>query len=84
MASSKQHTVPESRNETPGAVGSPEPTAKSACEHFHEYGRERPGQVALWCFGIGFVTRLETQAVVSRPVWRGSSHGFTPSTTARL
>jgi hypothetical protein len=30
-------------------------TTKSALEHFQEYGRERPGVVALWCFGIGFV-----------------------------
>ena len=55
MVSSKQRIVSESRNETPVPSGSPEPTVKSAYEHFHEYGRERPGLVALWCLGIGFV-----------------------------
>ena len=55
MASPKVHTVPESRPETPVPTGSREPTTKSACEHFYEYGRERPGMVALWCLGIGFV-----------------------------
>jgi hypothetical protein len=56
MASSTQtHTVPESRNETRVPNGIREATTKSAFEHFQEYGRERPGVVALWCFGIGFV-----------------------------
>ena len=56
MASSKEeHTVPESRNETQVPTGPREPTTKGALEHFQEYGRERPGVVALWCFGIGFV-----------------------------
>jgi hypothetical protein len=56
MASStEEHTVPESRNETQVRTGPPAQTAKSACEHFREYARERPGVVALWCFGIGFV-----------------------------
>jgi hypothetical protein len=56
MASStKRHTVPESRNETQVPTTPLAQTAKSALEHFHEYGRERPGVVALWCFGIGFV-----------------------------
>ena len=56
MASStKRHTVPESRNETQVPTALLAQTAKSALEHFHEYGRERPGVVALWCFGIGFV-----------------------------
>jgi hypothetical protein len=30
-------------------------TTKDVLEHFQEYQRERPGVVALWCFGIGFV-----------------------------
>ena len=56
MASStKEHTVPESRHETQARTAPREPTPKSALEHFQEYGRERPGVVALWCFGIGFV-----------------------------
>ena len=56
MASStKEHTVPEPRHETQARTASWEPTTKSALEHFQEYGRERPGIVALWCFGIGFV-----------------------------
>ena len=56
MASStEEQTVPESRNETPVRTGPAAQTTKSACEHFREYGRERPGVVALWCFGIGFV-----------------------------
>ena len=56
MASStKEHTVPESRSETRARTALHEPTAKSAFEHFQEYGRERPGVVALWCFGVGFV-----------------------------
>jgi hypothetical protein len=56
MASStKERTVPISRNETQLAADPHEPTTKSALEHFQEYGRERPGVVALWCFGIGFV-----------------------------
>ena len=56
MASStEEHTVPESRNETQVRSGPSKPTTKSAFEHFQEYGRERPGVVALWCFGIGFV-----------------------------
>ncbi len=54
MVSSKERIVSESRNETPVPSGSPEPTVKSAYEHFYEYGRERPGLVALWCLGIGF------------------------------
>ena len=53
--STKEHTVLESRHETQARTAPREPTTKSALEHFHEYGRERPGVVALWCFGIGFV-----------------------------
>ena len=56
MASSTgRRTVPESRNETQARTAPREPTTKSALEHFQEYGRERPGIVALWCFGLGFV-----------------------------
>ena len=56
MASStKEHTVPESRHETQARTAPREPTTKSAFEHCREYGRERPGIVALWCLGIGFV-----------------------------
>ena len=56
MASiTEQHTVAESQNEAQARTALSEPTPKSALEHFQEYGRERPGVVALWCFGIGFV-----------------------------
>lgn len=56
MASStEEHTVPKSRYEPQVRVGTPAQTTKSAVEHFREYGRERPGGVALWCFGIGFI-----------------------------
>ena len=56
MASSTEEcTVPESRNEPQVRMETRVRTTKSALEHFHEYGRERPGVVALWCFGIGFV-----------------------------
>lgn len=56
MASStKEHPVRVSRNETQVGTGPLAPTTKSAFEHFREYRRERPGVVALWCFGIGFV-----------------------------
>jgi len=56
MASpTEEHTVPEPPKETQVPTGCCKPTTKSACEHFREYGRERPGVVALWCFGIGFV-----------------------------
>ena len=53
--STEEHTVPKSRNETQARTAPREPTTKSAFEHFHEYQRERPEVVALWCFGIGFV-----------------------------
>jgi len=56
MASlAEQHTVPESRNENQLRTTPDEPTTKDALEHLQEYQRERPGVVALWCFGIGFV-----------------------------
>jgi hypothetical protein len=56
MASSaEEHSVPESRNDPQARTCPVAHATKSACEHFHEYGRERPGVVALWCFGIGFV-----------------------------
>ena len=56
MASlTEQHTVPESRNQAQVRTAPREATTKNALEHFQEYQRERPGVVALWCFGIGFV-----------------------------
>ncbi|MHB8972873.1 MAG: hypothetical protein ACYC3X_17745 [Pirellulaceae bacterium] len=55
VLSTDERTVPESRNESQVPTGHCVPTTKSAREHFHEYGRERPGMVALWCLGIGFV-----------------------------
>ena len=56
MASSiEERTVPESPNKTQVRTGPPAQTTKSALEHFQEYGRERPGAMALWCLGIGFV-----------------------------
>ena len=48
MVSSKERIVSESRNETPVPSGSPEPTVKSAYEHFREYGRDAP---AWWPCG---------------------------------
>ena len=54
-SSTKEHAVPTSQNEIGTQTASREPKAKSALEHFQEYGRERPGVVALWCVGIGFV-----------------------------
>ena len=54
-SSIEERTVTESRNEPQEPTGLPSPTAKSALEHFEEYGRERPGVVALWCLGVGFV-----------------------------
>jgi len=56
MASSTvEQTVPDSGNGTAEPVETRPQTTKSAWEHFREYERERPGVVALWCFGIGFV-----------------------------
>jgi hypothetical protein len=56
MASStKESVVPELKNETQQRTEDLAETAKSAFEHFREYGRERPEILALWCFGIGFV-----------------------------
>jgi len=56
MASStEEQTVPQSQNGIQVRTAPCEPTPKSVLEHFQEYGRERPGVVALWCFGIGFV-----------------------------
>ncbi len=55
MTSSKrERVVPRSQNENQMQTGLCAETSKSAVEHFREYGRERPGVVALWCFGIGF------------------------------
>ena len=56
MASlTEQYTVPELRNPSQVRTAPREPMTKNALEHFQEYQRERPGVVALWCFGIGFV-----------------------------
>lgn len=56
MASStREHTAAESRNATQTRMAPVAKTTKTALEHFQEYGRERPGVVALWCVGIGFV-----------------------------
>lgn len=56
MASSTlKSVVPKSPNEIPMRTEDLVETAKSAFEHFREYGRERPEILALWCFGIGFV-----------------------------
>ena len=56
MASStEESTVPEAQNETPTQTECLAETAKSAFEHFREYGRQRPEILALWCLGIGFV-----------------------------
>jgi hypothetical protein len=54
-SSTEEQTVPPSQNETQARTASSEGTPKSASEHFQEYARERPGVVALWCVGIGFV-----------------------------
>ncbi len=55
MASTKEHPVPESSNEPPSPAETLAETTKSAFDHFREYGRERPGILALWCVGLGFV-----------------------------
>ncbi len=54
-ASTEEHTVPEAAKEPQVDASSLAPTTKGAVEHFQEYARERPGVVALWCLGIGFV-----------------------------
>lgn len=51
----EKSTVPESQNESRIRTELRTETTKSALEHFREYGCERPGIVALWCFGVGFV-----------------------------
>jgi hypothetical protein len=56
MASStEEQTVPRSQNQPQARTAPSEQTPKSALQHFQEYARERPGVVALWCVGIGFV-----------------------------
>ena len=56
MASlTERRSVSESRNQNEVRTALREPTFKNALEHFQEYQLERPGVVALWCFGIGFV-----------------------------
>ena len=54
-SSSEEYIVPESQNENPVCTEPSTRTTKSVLDHFHEYGRDRPGVVALWCLGIGFV-----------------------------
>ena len=54
-SSTRKQTIPESQDTTRVPTVPSVPTTQSAVEHFREYGRERPGIVALWCFGIGFV-----------------------------
>ena len=56
MASSAgEHAVTESRNGAQTQTAPRVRTTKSVLEHIQEYRRERPGIVALWCLGIGFV-----------------------------
>jgi hypothetical protein len=56
MTSSTEETaVPQTQNEAQAQTAPCVPKPKSVLEHFQEYGRERPGVVALWCVGIGFV-----------------------------
>lgn len=55
VLSTEEPIVAGSRNETPLRALPPAHPAKSALEHFQEYRRERPGVVALWCFGVGFL-----------------------------
>lgn len=31
------------------------PPAEAAMTYLHDYARERPEVIAMWCFGIGFV-----------------------------
>lgn len=54
-ASTVEHAIPKSAKEPQATTPSLAQTTKGAVEHFREYGRERPGVVALWCLGIGFV-----------------------------
>jgi hypothetical protein len=51
----EEQTVPRSQNAPQARTAPSGQTPKSALEHFQEYARERPGVVALWCVGIGFV-----------------------------
>ena len=55
MASTKEHPVSKSANEPLPPAETLAETTKSAFDHFREYGRERPGVLALWCVGIGFM-----------------------------
>ena len=65
MASlTKQHTVPETRNENQARTAPREPTTKNALEHFQEYRRE-PRNRGPMVLRHWLRTRLETQAVVS-------------------
>jgi hypothetical protein len=51
----ERNTFPESQKQNQARTASCQLTTKDVLEHFQEYQRERPGVVALWCFGIGFV-----------------------------
>lgn len=53
--STEEHAIQDSPNEPLMGTCPIVQTPKSISEHFLEYGRERPGVVALWCFGVGFV-----------------------------
>jgi hypothetical protein len=53
-SSTKERSVPRTQNESQMRTEPCRDTGKSVFEHFREYGRERPGVVALWCLGIGF------------------------------
>jgi hypothetical protein len=56
MASlTEEQTIPQEQNEPQSRTAASEQTPKSALQHFQEYARERPGVVALWCVGVGFV-----------------------------
>jgi hypothetical protein len=56
VASSTETCIdPELQNEPQARTEACARTTKSAMEHFQEYNRDRPGVVALWCFGVGFV-----------------------------
>jgi hypothetical protein len=56
MASStEEHTVLETEREVQMRTELRPEASKTVFEHFREYARERPGVVALYCFGLGFV-----------------------------
>jgi hypothetical protein len=55
MDSTNENALPESRPESPTSCCTGPTNSKTACEHFCEFGRERPGTLALWCLGLGFI-----------------------------